>query len=344
MKIIYNSVLAACAVLPAFALAQDLPPGAPRGNAFNPDTSVNFLTLASRDGLQLQEAELQFSADVDPYFRAVMLFSVAQESGEWGIDPEEVYAETQQLRFLTLKVGKFKTAIDRHNTLHTHAFPFIDAPLIDQRVLGREGWNDVGVSASSLIPHFPWFSELTLQATSGRGVAPFDSPARDDVAFAGRFRNLWDLSDELTAELGLGTGYGSNAWNAHSKLFSTDLVFKYRPVEGGKYHSLQWATEYLWAHRAGDTAEPKLDGLATWAQFQFAERWWVQARYDVLNVGVEAPAGHTHRESALLGFLPSEFSGLRLQYDHLNTPGAPADNRVALQLNISVGAHPAHAY
>ena len=71
-----------------------------RGNAFNPDIGINVLFLnqnsdrdGSEDGIKLQEAELQFSSDVDAYFTAKALFAVAKENGAYGIEPEEVYKE-----------------------------------------------------------------------------------------------------------------------------------------------------------------------------------------------------------------------------------------------------------
>src|SRR5437868_4757338 len=82
--------------------------GGVSGKPFNPDVSANFLglatggtlypstsTLLTHNGVQLQEAELQFLADVDPYFRASALLSVAPTiTGDFGIDPEEVYFES----------------------------------------------------------------------------------------------------------------------------------------------------------------------------------------------------------------------------------------------------------
>src|SRR3990172_794042 len=90
---------------------------------FNPDISVNLLgryryeTHGSNDrtdgvhnGLSFEESEMQFSADVDPYFRAVALFSLSQEAGttDFGIEPEEVFFETLSLPIVTFKAGKFK--------------------------------------------------------------------------------------------------------------------------------------------------------------------------------------------------------------------------------------------
>ena len=59
----------------------------------------------------------------------------------------------------------------KHNQLHTHAFPFILAPLINLNLLGDEGLSDVGFSTAILLPATSWFSELTLQYIRGEGVS-----------------------------------------------------------------------------------------------------------------------------------------------------------------------------
>src|SRR5689334_10826193 len=62
------------------------------GKPLNPDISANILTLyqksnrgnaatsASPNGFALQETEIQFTADVDPYLRASALLSIAPTS------------------------------------------------------------------------------------------------------------------------------------------------------------------------------------------------------------------------------------------------------------------------
>jgi len=335
-----------------------------RGNAFNPDTSVNLLSLfnsgdrgtPSNNGLSLQEVEMQFAADVDPYFRASALFSVGPDgTGGFEIDPEEVFAETRSLPYVNLKAGKFKATLGRHNQLHTHAFPMIDAPLIHTILLGDEGLNDAGLSAALLLPT-PWYSEVTLQVFGGRSATLFDSPTSDDIATVAHWKNLWDLSDSATIEAGVSQASGANSRAGRSNVYGGDLTLKYRPVEGGKYTSFQWSAEYLLADRKGFAADSaagaatlgdlkRLDGIATWIQYQFWERWVFGARYEVAGLGSRADLESQKRESALIGFLPTEFSGLRLQYEHVpGIAGATDEHRVALQLNISIGAHPAHAY
>ncbi len=345
------------------------------GRGLNPDISVNFLGLAQhgtaysgnlkdkpRNGLSLQEAELQFTADVDPYLRANALFSVGQESGSasYSVSPEEVFLETISLPYVTIRAGKFKMALGRHNQLHAHAFPFISAPLIHTRILGDEGLNDAGISASALIPA-PWFSEFTLQAFSLRNETLFGYNVAGDVGALARWKNLWDLRDSLTMELGFSGARGKNSRGVVAHIWESDLTFKWRPTESTRQLALIWSTEYLQAKRTGlnqdrtvnvngsdvtvqDSLE-RLGGVATWLQFQFARRWWIQGRYEYSGL-VHSPAvSEATKESALLAFLPSEFSAIRLQYDWIQDKSRPRkDHAIALQYNVSIGAHPAHTY
>jgi hypothetical protein len=332
-----------------------------------PDISVNFLGLylngngVSSDpqapvhkGFSFQEAELQFMSDVDSYLRASALFSVGQEAGgEYSIDPEEIFLETISIPSLTLRAGKFKMALGKHNQLHTHAFPFIDAPLIHQRLVGDEGLNESGVSASLLLPT-SWYSELTLQAFSLNNEDLYGSTDSNHTGGLVRFKNLWDLTDDLTLELGLSNTRGRNEMNEISELTGADLTLKWRPAEGGKYSAFVWSTEYMNGDRSGRLLDPtdsnspsiaRLAGYATWVQYQFTQRWWAQARYEILGTTRSEGIARKNKKSFLVGFFPTEFSGFRLQYDHLETSEIDRhEDTIGLQYNITIGAHPAHSY
>lgn len=347
------------------ALGQSLSMPASKGNAFNPDISANFLGLYERgtnisddstktphNGFSLQEAELQLLSDVDPYLRASVLLSVSQaeNSNDYALSPEEVFVETTSLPYVTLRAGKFKMALGRHNQLHTHAFPFIDAPLIHQAVLGDEGLNESGVSAAVLLP-VNWYSEITAQAFSLTNETLYGSHNSGDIGGLVHLKNLFDLTDDLTMELGLSGTMGQNQFAQNSSVLGADLTFKWRPAVGGKYHALIWQTEYLNADREGmvDPAShlstALVSGMASWLQYQFAERWWVQTRQDYVGFTRSEGVPSENKTSFLLGFFPSEFSGFRVQYDFENIEGrGKTDQTVAFQYNISIGAHPAHAY
>ena len=340
------------------------------GKPFNPDTSVNFLGYVRRgnvnsgdfvgrasevhNGFTFQEAEIQFFSDVDPYLKATALFSIAPEpGGGFGFEPEEVFFESTSLPMVSIRAGKFKAALGKHNILHTHAYPFVDAPLINQALFGGEGVNEVGVSASVLIP-VSWFMELTAQALNNSNEAIYNSPDSGDMSAVAQLRNLWELSDDSTLEWAVYGTQGKNAASLTAQAGGTDLIYKWRPSEGGKYHAVIFANEFLYGDSpttgftVGPAAAPlngeKLGGCASWLQYQFAERWWVQARAEYLGVGRSDALPAKRKQSALLGFFPSEFSGFRLQYDHVVPDEAPVEHAVTLQWNITIGAHPAHSY
>ncbi|HVK61285.1 MAG TPA: hypothetical protein VM432_07030 [Bdellovibrionales bacterium] len=339
-----------------------------RGNSFNPDIGLNLLMLYQNsnrgndpnvedpNGFSIQEAELQFSADVDPYWRLVSTFALHSEfdeeegTREMHFGAEEAYAESLAIPVTTLKVGKFKAAFGKHNLLHAHAFPFIDAPLINTDLLGEEGFNDVGASVAALLPT-PWFSEVTLQGLSGKGegLEYFDGPSANNVVGVLHLKNLWDLTDDLTFELGVSGASGENASASSTNLYGVDTTFKWRP-NGSRERAVIWSTEVMSRDFNQASTDERDAGFATWLQYQFSTRWWVQARAEYLqarqqDLAAEDPLPEFQRkQSVLVGFVPSEFSAVRLQYDHLNDGEKDAEQRVMLQLNYSIGAHPAHAY
>ncbi len=251
---------------------------------------------------------------------------------------------------MTLRAGKFKLAFGKHNQLHSHAFPFVDEPLVNQAIFGDEGLNEVGASAAILFP-VNWYSELTVQVFSPGNDVLYDSPHSGDLGGLVRLKNLWDWSESMTLELGASATTAKNALDQTSSAWGADLTIKWRPTEGGKSRALIWSTEYISAKRGGFTdsvsgeSTERLGGIASSLQYQFAERWWIQGRAEFLGVPHSEAIAFQNKKSALLGFFPSEFSGLRLQYDHLVTQGKDkADHAIAFQYNISIGAHPAHAY
>jgi hypothetical protein len=352
------------------ALVLAMPCLASANQGFNPDISVNFLGLYQYDkdhanllgpkpnSLRLQEAETQFLSDVDPYFRASVLLSVSADSPPFtafGLDPEEVYAETTSLPWVTLKLGKFKAAIGKNNNLHTHAFPFIDAPLFVQNVLGPEGLSGAGLSAAALMP-LDWFSEMTVQTFQAGTLDLFNAGGglKNADAYVGlaHLKNLFDLGESTTLELGTTVLSGPNEFDQETSVWGADLTLKWRPVVGGKYQALIWGNEYLGTNDQGNLGADARYGAASYLQWQFAERWWLEGRGEFFaspnaaSPEATLPGVQTSlRQSILLAFFPSEFSGFRVEYARTsNQDSGAVDHRFSGQINFTIGAHPAHAY
>ncbi len=141
-------------------LAQTQTYGGATSNAklLNPDISLigDFIGTAGRNtispsrSLELHESEVGLQAIIDPYARADAFISF----GETGVNVEEGYVTFTSLPAgLLLKVGKMRAEFGKVNTIHNHALPFIDRPLVTNNLVGGEdGIDDAGISLSRFLP------------------------------------------------------------------------------------------------------------------------------------------------------------------------------------------------
>lgn len=314
------------------------------------------------NGMGLREAELQFYADVDPYSKLNLVLSVHPElttdgtsiSESWVVEPEELFVESLQLPTVNLRIGKQKASFGKHNLLHTHTFPFVKAHLAQSALLGDEGLNDVGVSASFLLPP-TWFSELTLEYYRGKGENDeFNSPSPGQGVGLGHFRNLFDYED-LTFEAGFSYASGANQYHGTTRLVGVDMTWKWRPHAMGRYRSLLANFELIdrsMSQAAGPTESGR--GWALWMQTQTGERTYVSYRFDTLRLNqainfVEWPDGVTSRHSIGYTWKATEFSSIRAEFSErrggkLGPHGEQVEDVWYLQANFTIGAHPSHSY
>jgi DNA-binding protein H-NS len=320
------------------------------GYSSNPKTTRRLTGLDFQNGFNFQEAELQFTADVDPYWKANLIFSV-NRAGDAGI--EEGYVTSEELpydllpRNTTLKLGKFYASFGKHNLLHAHQFPFIDKPLVSQAVFGDEGLKEPGAGLSYLLPT-SWFSELTFQGMAGENeeMFRFNGGSKPRGAYLGHWKNFFDLSDETTLEIGNSYIGGRNSASGHpwSHAAGLDLTIKWRPLQRSTEKALIWQTEYIYFNEdRGRSGSSQGGGIYSSLQYQFAQRWWIQGRYDLLGIP-NFDGERKHRWTTLLAFVPSEFSAIRLQHSYtIQDRGGPV-NQILLQFNFTIGSHPAHQY
>lgn len=161
--------------------------------------------------------ELFVDGYLNPYSRATA--NIAYEEGEFGV--EELYA--QILRGLPLdmqiKAGKYLVGFGKLNTIHPHAWHFIERPLFHQIFFGGEGFNDIGVNFSFILPTESFYSNLDLGIYKGDAIAktevldPEDANSYLDLRgnspiFVGRLSSFFDLDDYTNLEVGLSSSYG----------------------------------------------------------------------------------------------------------------------------------------
>ncbi len=341
------------------------PLSTPAGHIFqsmNPDISIIGDVLGhytSEEGgdfddeVLFREVELGFSASVDTYARADFFIGLGQGEGEeWEIGLEEGY-----VTFLTVpwglqpRLGRFKSTFGKANSVHAHALPWVEYPLVIQNYFGDEGLAGDGVGINWLVSN-PWdrYIEFSYEATKNDNEM-FAGEESDDLLHVFHLKNFFDLSDASTLELGLSyatapnnDGHGGNRTN----VAGVDLTFRWKPPRGGLYKSLLWQTEYMAASVELPGGDVDSWGLYSALDFQFARRWTVGTRYDYSEMPYDSDLNE-NAYSGFLTFMQSEFLYWRLAYRHternyITLIDEKDVDEIFLQLNFGLGPHRAHKY
>lgn len=346
---------------PALATAQT---SSMFSNLANPAIGMNALFSGSAApnidqpyGLHFEEAEISLLSVVDPYwtFTSNVVFLP-----DHTVDPEEVWVRSTNIPSIQLKLGKLRGTFGKHGLLHTHAFPFIQAPIVMSNTIGQEGFKDAGIEAAWLTP-LPWFSELTGGVYQAVGVDddhPLDlgSSRHDNVPFLGHFKNLLDVNDATTLEIGQSVLQGRGADGNRHDAYGADVTIRNVPARNSNRRGWILQSEYLQKGSAAHGAYVReQDGGYASFQYRLSQVWWAgvrgeQARRSFTDFLVDAAGapipGTVHRASVNLAWTPSEFSFVRLEYSHATTGAGihPTDDRLQVQMSYTIGYHPAHAY
>ncbi len=357
----FACLFAALVCAPALATAQT---SSMFSNLANPAIGMNALftgqaasNLDQAYGLGFDEAEISLISVVDPYWTFVSNL-VFVGNGE--VDPEELWARSTSIPAIQLKLGKIRGTFGKHGLLHTHAFPFIQAPVVMANTIGEEGFKDAGIEAAWLTP-LPWFSELTggvYQAIESDDEHPLDfgSTRHDNVPFLGHFKNQFDLNDATTLELGQSILQGRGTDGYLHAAYGADVTFRNVPARSSNRRGWILQSEYLQKGSTVDgTSIRETDGGYVSFQYRLSQVWWMgirgeQARdsftdFLVDDTGAQIP-GKVNRGSVNIAWTPSEFSFVRLEYSHAKADGGvhPTDDRLMIQMSYTIGYHPAHAY
>jgi hypothetical protein len=328
----------------------------------NPDISLNTLftwkngsqgnagDTDSPNGFDLQEAELRMTANIDTHFRGDVILAVEREEsdtpgelGEFVLEPEEVFVDTIGLSGFNIRAGKFFPYWGRTNQWHTHALPFVDHNLSRNAIFGDEGFNESGIAASFLLPT-SWYFEIIPQVFSAKNQSVFGSADNDSVATVLFIKNFWDISNTSSFEINLGVANGKNINEEDNNIQNVALTYKNK---FSAEKSFTWSVEMNSAEHFSDDTSPdivQVTATSTWLQYQITKPWWVQGRYEVVSKD-DANTDDLTKSSLLIGYVPSEFSAIRLQYDQIDDPNEDdTETQVTLQLNLTMGTHPAHSY
>jgi hypothetical protein len=351
-------------------LAQTQTYGGASSNAklLNPDISLigDFVgtaghnTVSPSRSLEMHESEVGMQAIIDPYARADAFISF----GETGVNVEEAYVTFTSLPAgLLMKVGKMRADFGKVNTIHNHALPFIDRPLVTNNLVGGEdGIDDAGFSLSRFLPAPKnWFLEGTAQVLRGDSSNVFQASRREDVSVVGHVRAYRDLSESTNLDLGVSYARGHNNAGVGTafvpsdfltNLYSADATLRWKPLRRAIYHSFLFRTELFWSAR--DQLSPvnlfqtqHAFGFYSDAEYRANRRWTLGGRFDRSGHATAANLTDTGF-SAILTYWPSEFSQIRGQYRFGHLAVTPTNfsnaNELLFQFLFVMGAHGAHPF
>jgi len=339
-------------------------PAPQTGKVFNPDISVNgnFVGVAGKNpfvtlpAMQLTEVEAAFQATVDPYARADFYLSATPE----GVEIEEGFITFTTLPGrLQLKVGKMRAQFGKMNTLHTHALPSVDRPLVTANLVGGdEGISEAGMSISHLINTQALFVELIGEVYAGNSEM-FQSTKRSALVYVGRVHGYRDITDSTNIDFGSSVAFGpttidpmdplppdviAETTDLSRRLVGVDATFRYRPLERAIYRRLNIRTELIWSRQQMPAADAQnAFGFYVSGEYQFARRWYIGGRGDRSGRALDGEA-IDNGGSVFLTFWPTEFSQIRGQYRHIRFAGGERANEFLFQFNFSIGAHGAHVF
>jgi len=190
-------------------------------SSINPDISLigtfntytNFIKGTPEFGkLNFENPEMELFVDgyLNPFARATA--SIAYEGDEFSV--EELYANiVRGLPLdLQLKAGKYLVGFGKINTIHPHAWLFLERPLFHQVFFSPDGFNEVGASLSYLLPTGDLYTNLEVGVYDGQSIQTLvDTNAVDrgiNPIFVGRLSSFFNLDDYTNLEVGLSGSYG----------------------------------------------------------------------------------------------------------------------------------------
>ena len=284
---------------------------------------------------------------------------------------------------LTVRAGRYFAPIGYLNERHAHAWNFADAPLIYRGLFGNQLSTDgvklsyllptdymleVGTSVGNgdsypgsgnhsgigdWLVYAKTGGDIGIESSWQAGISHWRS-SPDDRSYNGGHGHSHGDEEESSA-----------LFNGDTDITNLSLVYKWAPNGNFRQENLTLISEFMYLHDDGNIShgsdefanyDGKQYGGYLEGIYQFNPQWRSGLRYDWLgskhrasddellaDAGLEGGRSHPQRTSAMVEYLPSEFSRIRAQINH-DQSYSDDDWQMILQYTVSLGAHGAHQY
>ncbi|MFT4718311.1 MAG: hypothetical protein ACI9IL_000642 [Rickettsiales bacterium] len=333
-----------------------------------------------KEGFSIGESELNFSSNIDDKFFGSLTAAIVNEDGSDIIELEEAFIRTSP-EFglptgLEIKAGRAFWKLGYLNSNHAHTDDFADRPL-PYRAFLNNGFNDDGAQISYILPTDIYaeigggtFRGDDFPFGGGDGTGSYSAYAAigGDIGNNQNWRlGLSTLSGE--AKTGRVTNENSATFVGDSDLYVVDLKYGFAPTGNAKNQELTLQGEYFYRSESGNYEETNEDGSALTGKvnfndessgwylqtiYKFKPQWRVGLRYSelltpntpdgLIGSSLDSDNHDPKSYTAMIDWTNSEFSRIRLQYNHEELSKNHHDNQIMLQYVMSFGAHSAHKY
>lgn len=326
----------------------------------------------SSAGFAIGESELTLSSNIDSYFSGKATIAFADDTA--GV--EEAFVETTAIgNGVNVKFGRFLSSFGYLNSHHAHAWDFADAPLMYRALFG-DTLKDDGMQINYILPT-DVFMQISAELLSGNnfpaggnidggiGASTVSFTMGDDVGTD----HSWQagVSHWQAGNIGERLDANANSFNGDSKINALNAIYKWSPDGNAQERNLKLQMEYFKRTENGNMTDAVSSNTSTYigdqkggyiqAVYQFIPRWRTGIRLDRLNadntgsgatvlndVGLLTNGHAAQRSSAMIEWVPSEFSRLRLQFNRDQSTADSTDKQVFMQYTVSLGAHGAHQF
>ncbi|MCX8022554.1 MAG: FeoA domain-containing protein [Syntrophorhabdaceae bacterium] len=323
--------------------------------------------LDQNKGFNIDEFSMAAFAPVDQLFDLFGVVSFKEEE----VSIEEAYFYTKNIPGgFRLKAGKLKSGFSVHNEKHPHEWDFADTALVYKGLLGRDGIMEKGVQLTYQ-PSLPFKPLLGIELLQGENKVIFNQNSQGGPhAFTAFLKIAKEFNKDSSLYFGpymikgqtrTETASGNSFFRGNSNLYGFEANYEWKPSDN---RSFIVQGEYMRRDQIG-TVENVLsgdinrlfrsqDGIYIQSLYQIG-RWRMGVRYDLLNLlrdtySVGGTQKNYHRPLRLTGaieFNPTEYSRLRLQYNHDRSGGgfpefgggSRVNNEIYLQMIFAIGAH-----
>ena len=321
--------------------------------------------LDDRNGFKLQEADLSMFANVDPYFKLLVVTPIK----ETGIELEEAYFVTTSLPAgFQVKGGKFKSNTSRLNSQHPHDWDFADIALPYRAFLGKEGiGGDAGLQLTSRVPFrintllggevLQGSNELMFGRDDNKGPKAFTLFSKLNLPTGANSSLLvgpWAIFGSTRSDKILANNY---TVKGNSQLYGMEAYWKWR--DGRKELTLQ--SEYMYFRQNGSVIDTtNNDAIINAALKRDQDGFYIQSlyRYDRLRIGArydrlelfantferdgvnQSYNGKPWRMTGSLEYNVSRYARFRAQFTHDNSSrDGRVNNEGILQAIFTIGTH-----